>query len=249
MKTLLMMALAASVYCISGCGNNSSSTSDKAVDSTDEMSRAGNTGNTNQNPDDSNGTVKLNSPDTVGGTGAKENNTNPNSSAPTGIRTPLDTMLKKIERTKMTGDFDIDYAILMIDHHQGAVAMSGYEISNGKDEKVKDIARRIMTYQNEEIAALKSFLKSYLPSKLKQGQGVLTKSVSDMKTKMNNVNLTGDTDKDFTTLMIAHHQNGIDLVDKLQINGASTDLKKMAKDEKTVYTKDIRDLKATGQIK
>jgi len=70
-----------------------------------------------------------------------------------------------------------------------------------------------------------------------------------MKTKMNNVNLTGDTDKDFTTLMIAHHQNGIDLADKLQINGASADLKKMAKDEKTVYTKDINDLKATGQIK
>lgn len=244
------MALVASVYCVSGCGNNSSSTSDNGVDSIDEHNRAGNTDNANQNPDDSSGTVRVNSADTIGSNGARDNNSlDNNTSALASLRSPLDTMLKKIESTKMTGDFDIDYAIMMIDHHQSAVAMSGYEISNGKDDKVKEVARRIMNSQNEEITKLKAFLKSYLPSKLKQGQGVLTKSATDMKTKLNNVKLTGDTDKDYASLMIAHHQYGIDLADKLQINGASDDLKKLAKEEKTLHTKDIKDLKAASRTK
>jgi uncharacterized protein (DUF305 family) len=250
MKTILMVIMIAGIYLLTGCGSNTSTKNEREIDSAginksaENANTAGNTENTNQNPDDTNNTVKISPADS----GAKSDNS-VNTISVASLRAPMDTVLRKISTTKMTGDFDIDYAIAMIDHHQGAVAMSDYEVNNGKDEKVKDIAKRMMKSENEEITKLKAFLKSYRLSGLKQGQGVITKSATDMMDKLNAKSLAGDTDRDYAALMIEHHQFGLDMGDKLQTQGVSADLKKMAKDQKAALTKDIRDLKAVAQMK
>jgi uncharacterized protein (DUF305 family) len=53
-----------------------------------------------------------------------------------------------------TGDPDRDFALMMRAHHQEGVDMANLEIANGKSTKLKAMARRIVTVQQQEIAEL-----------------------------------------------------------------------------------------------
>ncbi len=46
--------------------------------------------------------------------------------------------------------FDLDFANMMIIHHQGAIDMSNEELKSGTDEKMKKMAEKIITKQREE---------------------------------------------------------------------------------------------------
>ena len=51
----------------------------------------------------------------------------------------MNGMKAKMDAMKMTGDFDLDFANMMIEHHQGAIDMSNIEVSKGADKKMKNI--------------------------------------------------------------------------------------------------------------
>jgi uncharacterized protein (DUF305 family) len=51
----------------------------------------------------------------------------------TGLMSSMNSSMEK--GVNMTGDFDVDFATMMIEHHQGALDMSEMEIAQGKDEK------------------------------------------------------------------------------------------------------------------
>ena len=54
------------------------------------------------------------------------------------------TMMDSMKAVKMTKDFDVDFANMMIAHHNGAIAISNIEVTNGKDEKLKKMAQKII---------------------------------------------------------------------------------------------------------
>lgn len=58
-------------------------------------------------------------------------------------------------------DFDRAFVEMMIPHHEGAVRMSQRVIERGKDPKVRELARRVIATQNDEIARMKSWLRSW----------------------------------------------------------------------------------------
>jgi uncharacterized protein (DUF305 family) len=157
---------------------------------------------------------------------------------------PMNSMMDKMKSMSMTGDFDVDFANMMIQHHQGAIDMSQAEVSSGKDERIKSIAQRIITMQKEEIAKLQDFVKTYKPSGMKHGEGELQKSMSDMQAAMQSMQMSGDTDKDFATMMILHHEHGIAMGKKELANGMSDKLKAMVKKENASQEKDIKELQS-----
>jgi uncharacterized protein (DUF305 family) len=53
-----------------------------------------------------------------------------------------------------TGDVDVDFAALMIPHHQGAIDMALAELRHGKNEQLRRIAQEIIVDQQQEIAAM-----------------------------------------------------------------------------------------------
>ena len=155
----------------------------------------------------------------------------------------MNAMMSKMSGMKMTGDFDMDFANMMIEHHQGAIEMAQAEITDGKDEKIKAMARQIITKQKEEQQKLRDFVNSYKPSGMKHGEGELEKSMSDMESKMKSMQMTGDTDKDFASMMIHHHEKGIAMSEKELKNGMSNKLKQMAQNMIADSEKDIKKLK------
>lgn len=180
-------------------------------------------------------------------------NTSPEVSTPTpqdtaksgaDLMKPMNDMMAKMQSMQMTGDFDVDFANMMIEHHQGGIDMAQVEVSNGKDEKMKAKAQEIMTMQKEEQQQLRDFVSSYKSSGMKHGEGELQKSMSAMNDKMKSMQMSGDVDKDFAMMMSSHHEDGI-AMEKMELkNGMSDKLKQMSQKSITSQQKDIKELKA-----
>lgn len=159
-----------------------------------------------------------------------------------GMKSDMQKMHKQMMSTKMTGDPDYDFASMMIKHHQGAVNMSKKEVSKGKDQEVKSMAQKVIDDQNKEIKELQTFVKKNKPSKSKMNQdkdmtGSTEKNMADksMMDKMNdtdkkmqNMEMSGDQDKDYVSMMIMHHQQAVDMSKEYLDNGKDENLKKMA---------------------
>jgi uncharacterized protein (DUF305 family) len=58
----------------------------------------------------------------------------------------------------MSGDPDVDFARMMIPHHQGAIDMARSELEHGKDEELRRMAQKIIDDQGREIAELNDWL-------------------------------------------------------------------------------------------
>lgn len=64
---------------------------------------------------------------------------------------------------KPTGDVDVDFAAMMIPHHQGAIDMALAQLRYGKNEQLRRIAQEIIVEQQQEIIAMRLALGQTLP--------------------------------------------------------------------------------------
>lgn len=73
----------------------------------------------------------------------------------------MQSMTRGMEQMKsmpMTGDVDKDFATMMRMHHQQAVEMGEMELKNGKDAKMKAMAKKIIKDQRKEIKEFDDWL-------------------------------------------------------------------------------------------
>ena len=77
------------------------------------------------------------------------------------LQESMDDMNAKMKTMGMTGDTDKDFAMMMIPHHEGAIAMSEAHISHGNNLEMKKMAAKIMADQKEEIDELKDWLTQH----------------------------------------------------------------------------------------
>ncbi|MDE2598433.1 MAG: DUF305 domain-containing protein [Rhodocyclaceae bacterium] len=64
-------------------------------------------------------------------------------------------------------------------------------------------------------------------------------AMQGMRQRMDGMKMTGDTDKDFVTMMRSHHQSGIDMAKAELANGKDAEAKKMARKIIDAQTKEI----------
>jgi hypothetical protein len=67
---------------------------------------------------------------------------------------------EKMMAMQTTGKPDVDFAMMMREHHLGAVQMAQWQLEHGKDPKMKQMARKIIADQKKEIAQFDQFLAS-----------------------------------------------------------------------------------------
>ena len=68
--------------------------------------------------------------------------------------------MQDMQRMKMSGDTDHDFASMMIKHHEQAIAMSKAQLKNGKDPEVRKKAQEIISTSEKDIAELKKHMKA-----------------------------------------------------------------------------------------
>jgi uncharacterized protein (DUF305 family) len=161
----------------------------------------------------------------------------------------MSSTMSKMKDMKMTGDFDADFASMMIMHHQGAIAMSEVEIDKGANTQIKTMAQNIIREQKAEIEKLEKFVSSYNAQEVKQKKNDLLSKELDvtmntMMNKMTTIQMTGNADKDFVMMMIPHHEGAKTMAEQQVKHGRNAELKNMAQKMITEQTKEIVELKA-----
>lgn len=74
------------------------------------------------------------------------------------MRESMMGMMKSMESMKTSGDADRDFAMMMKVHHQGAIDMAQMELKNGKDAKMRAMAKGIIEAQQKEIKEFDQWL-------------------------------------------------------------------------------------------
>jgi uncharacterized protein (DUF305 family) len=219
-KNVLAVTLTTGLFFFTSCGNGSSTSTDK--DTTETAS----SGSMNSDTMD------------------KKMNMDDMNKSGDDLMGAMNSSMTKMSSMKMSGDFDMDFANMLIEHHQGAIDMSKIEVAKGSDEKMKAMAQNIITKQSEEQSRLKEIVSSSKPSSMKMGEGEMEKSMSGMMNKMKSMQMSGNVDKDFATMMLSHHEDGISMAKMESKNGMNSKLKQMAQKGITDQQKEISEFKS-----
>lgn len=71
---------------------------------------------------------------------------------PTDMSKSMAKMRDKMTAMSMTGNQDMDFAMTMKMHHEGAIDMAQAELDHGKDPMMRAAAKKIIAAQKKEIA-------------------------------------------------------------------------------------------------
>jgi uncharacterized protein (DUF305 family) len=163
-------------------------------------------------------------------------------------------MMDDMSAMKMSGDFDLDFANMMIPHHQSAVDMAEMYLPKAKDEKIKTMAQNIINEQKKEIEELKILIANHKPAgKGDEHAGAghaggehneLMETMNKMMDKMKGMKMTGDADKDFAMMMIPHHQSAVDMSENEISHGKHVEMKKFAQKMIDDQSKEIKEFEA-----
>ena len=177
-------------------------------------------------------------------------------------------MMQKMKSMKMTGDPDKDFAMMMIEHHQGAIDAANIVVKSGKDGKIKAMAQKILQVQPQEQKDLRKHTDmehdqnatakkdgshathsqssdaSASSSHSDQFSSEMNKVMANMESKMKSMKMTGNLDHDFATMMIDHHQGAIDMAEIEKEHGQMQEVKNLADKIITDSQKEISELKS-----
>ena len=127
----------------------------------------------------------------------------------------INAMMKMMNRMEMTCDPDIDFAHMMIMHHEMGVKMAEIELKYGHEPRALELAEKTKAGNLASIARLEAFLASHpTPEPLskeecKMFMMEMKKDMMAMMHCMRSVRDTPDPDVDFANLMICHHEGAL----------------------------------------
>lgn len=126
----------------------------------------------------------------------------------------MDKMEQAMDSVEMTMDPDVDFARMMIPHHQGSIDMSNIVLKYAKHEEIKQLARKFKEGDSESQARLRSFLDAHgdpVPTAGPEFMQEMEQAMMKMNQTMRAYNMSNDPDYDFAEIMTHHHQGAIDM--------------------------------------
>lgn len=77
------------------------------------------------------------------------------------MKSMMKDMNDQMSSMSMSGNPDVDFAMMMRIHHQGAIDMAQAELQAGKDPQMRKMATNVIKAQKKEIAELDRFLAKH----------------------------------------------------------------------------------------
>ncbi|MDQ0603730.1 uncharacterized protein (DUF305 family) [Streptomyces canus] len=138
---------------------------------------------------------------------------------------------------------DVSYARMMIEHHTQALELTELAPERAKSTKVEKLAERIKAAQGPEIAAMRSWLKTYGKQETQEGDAHDHASMPGMATEaqIDKLRAAEGTafDQLFLTLMITHHEGAITMATDVKGQGNNIRIEEMADDVVAQQTAEI----------
>ncbi len=166
----------------------------------------------------------------------------------TDLKASIDKNMAQMKEMKMTGDFDLDFANMMIMHHQAAIDMSEVELAKGSDVQAKGMAKNIINTQKMEIIQMQEIVSKLKMKVVKTEHGEMHNEMGEsmkmMEGKMMNMQMSSNIDRDFIMMMIPHHESAVMMAKDEIAHGKNGELKKLAQQIITDQTREIADFNA-----
>lgn len=141
----------------------------------------------------------------------------------------MHAMMSRMMAMPMTEDPDIDFSEMMMMHHRGAISMANIQLESGANDSLKRTAQKIITEQQMEIEELEAIRSGLVDDNSDPSFGMEQMESMMKGQKVADVQIiTGDTDNDFATLMIVHHQGAIDNASSYLHHGENIQLRSIA---------------------
>ncbi|MBA3049643.1 MAG: DUF305 domain-containing protein [Brevundimonas sp.] len=169
-------------------------------------------------------------------------------------QTPFSAAETKMHEAMMaaTGaDAGETWARKMIPHHQGALDMSQSVLRDTQDAHIRRMAQKTVEMQTSDIAELRRWLETRVgaaagvaaPGGGGGGESPFAPAEAKMKDAM--MAATGtNTDRMWTSKMIAHHQGALDMSQVVLRESQDADIRRMAQKTIDMQTADIGELRA-----
>lgn len=132
-------------------------------------------------------------------------------------------------------DADVEFAQMMILHHQGALDMAVLAEGRAQNEQVQDLAARIQFAQQPEIDLMTSWLKTWgeEPAASDDAMGGMDHSgghtgMADDDQMQQLQDAGADFDRMFLEMMIDHHTGAITMSEEYRDNGQNEDALQLA---------------------
>ncbi|MFC4870328.1 DUF305 domain-containing protein [Negadavirga shengliensis] len=123
-------------------------------------------------------------------------------------------MMEDMNAVTMTMDPDVDFANMMIPHHQGSIDMANILLKFGEHPEALELARGAMEADQESQNRLRQFLEEHgdpVPQAVHDFMEEMDIVMMKMDESMKAMHYTIDPDYDFAEMMIHHHQGAIDM--------------------------------------
>ena len=146
--------------------------------------------------------------------------------------------------------FDRQFIDMMVPHHEGAVAMARIALVRGQHTKVKTLARAIILAQEEEIARLKLWRKTWYGSaqtpsmdNMPMLPGMsMDMSMTNMSAGIRHLRSAKPFDKAFINAMIPHHRMAVAAARLELQRGSHAKLKALARSIIADQQREIREM-------
>ncbi|GAA3347329.1 DUF305 domain-containing protein [Amorphoplanes nipponensis] len=132
-------------------------------------------------------------------------------------------------------DADVMFAQMMVPHHRAAVEMAGLAATRASDAEVKSLAAGIKAAQQPEIDTMTGWLGAWGQPAPMPGMSVPAMSHGAMPGAMSDADMRTLTaargaafDKQFLTMMIAHHEGAVTMAQDEIKSGSNTDAQALA---------------------
>jgi len=157
--------------------------------------------------------------------------------------------------TSIHNSTDTQFSQMMIVHHQGAVQMAQQAADRAVTYEIRALGKRIVADQAPEIELMSGWLTTWgesAPSGLDGARdtGMTHSSMQvdgmDQSAATANLNLRSgkDFDRQFLTLMIAHHQSALDMAKIEQARGLNADAVKLSGNIATSQTAEMDEMRS-----
>lgn len=144
-----------------------------------------------------------------------------------------------------TGPFDQRFLDQMIIHHQGAVVMAQSMIADSPRPEMRDLAQRIITAQQREIAQMRRWRQDWYGSAAFPYDGVMGGMMGGMMNRGQMGAMMGadfDVDRLFLQMMIPHHEGAIAMAEQALKEAEHNELKTLSQSIITSQSAEIEEM-------
>lgn len=131
---------------------------------------------------------------------------------------------------------DAHFIVMMIPHHEGAIAMAELALQRSRRPEIRSLAERIRTSQSQENAQMRRWYRQWYGSDVPpwpgQGMGMrggmgMGMGMPGFSTSLDALRTAPDFDRAFLEQMIAHHRMGVMMASHAQWGTVHPELRKL----------------------